>query len=365
MKPLAGVRVLDMSRLLPGPMCSWYLVGLGACVTKIESPDGADYLRSMPPHRADGSGAWFAALHAGKESVALDLKKTSHREAMFALLDEADVLIEGSRPGVLARLGLDPAELLERFPSLVVASITGFGQSGPMRDHPGHDLGFQALAGTMALGARVNGVPSVPSTPVGDIAGGALTGAMRICAALFDRKRTGEGCWLDVSMAEGALAMMAPVVAGVAASGIRPTPGADVLTGGNPQYRMYRCAKGGVLAVAPLEPKFWSLLCDAVPTAVSDHAELESLFLTKTRDEWVDLLGDACCDPVLEIDELASHPQHRARRAISGDGEDIRVSQPVPGGDETAQRPSPGLGEHTEAALRRVGFDPARLKEDP
>lgn len=365
MKPLAGIRVLDMSRLLPGPMCSWYLTGMGAKVTKIESPDGADYLRFMPPHRADGTGAWFAALHAGKESVALDLKQALHREAMFALLGEADVLIEGSRPGVLGRLGMEPSELLVRFPRLVVASITGFGQSGPMRDRPGHDLGFQALAGTMALGARVDGVPPVPSTPVGDIAGGALTGAMRICAALFDRERTGEGCWLDVSMTEGALAMMAPVVAGVAALRERPEPGADVLSGGSPQYRMYRCAEGGVLAVAPLEPKFWALLCDAAPGAVSDHAELEALFLTRTRDEWAALLGEACCDPVLELDELSAHPQHRARRAISGDGEDIRVSQPVPGGDETAHRPSPQLGEHTEAALRRVGFDPDRLKDAP
>ena len=364
MKPLEGIRVLDMSRLLPGPMCSWYLTGLGAAVTKIESPDGGDYLRFLPPLLENGQGAWFSAIHAGKESVALDLKQPAHKEAMSALLSEADVLIEGSRPGVLSRLGFDPEVLMERHPRLVIASITGFGQDGPYRERAGHDLGFQALAGMLSLGKREGGVPSVPSVPVADIGGGALTAAMRICAALYDRERTGRGCWLDVSMTEGALAMMAPVVAGSAASGQNPVPGGDVLTGSEPKYRTYLCKDGGLLAVAPLEPKFWLALCDAVGRTVpSEHAELEVLFASRDRDDWVELLHAACCEPVLEPLELADHPQHRARKSVTGQGSTIRVSHPVPGGDESACRESPGLGEHTALALGRVGFDPSQLKE--
>jgi alpha-methylacyl-CoA racemase len=363
MKPLNGIRVLDMSRLLPGPMCSWYLVGLGADVSKIESPDGADYLRFMPPLRSDGQGAWFSALHAGKESIALNLKLPIHVEAMNALLAEADVLIESSRPGVMGRLGLAPERLREQFPRLVIVSITGFGQTGPMRNRPGHDLGFQALAGTLSLSARSKGVPDVPGIPVADVAGGALTGALRICAALFERERTGKGVWIDVSMTEGAMAMMAPIVAGVAVTGKRPEPGGEILTGGSPRYRVYRCRGGGLLSVSPLEPKFWMNLCTVTGEDLADDAEqLAAVFATKTRDEWSVLLGDACCEPVLELDELGEFGHHRSRGAVSGSGEDLRVSQPFPGGADSAQLPSPELGEHTESALHRVGFDSSRLK---
>jgi alpha-methylacyl-CoA racemase len=363
MKPLKGIRVLDMSRLLPGPMCSWYLVGLGADVSKIESPDGADYLRFMPPLRSDGQGAWFSALHAGKESVALNLKDPTHLEAMKALLGEADVLIESSRPGVLERLGLAPERLREEFPRLVIVSITGFGQTGPMRDRPGHDLGFQALAGALSLTARPQGVPPVPGIPVADVAGGALTGALRICAALFERERTGTGAWIDVSMTEGVMAMMAPIVAGVAVAGERPVPGGEILTGGSPRYGVYQCSCGGLLSISPLEPKFWMNLCAATGEDLSGEADqLAVVFATKTRDEWSELLGDACCEPVLELDELGELAQHRARGAVSGAGEDLRVSQPFPGGADSAQLPSPEMGEHTESALHRVGFDPSRLK---
>lgn len=363
MKPLNGIRVLDMSRLLPGPMCSWYLVGLGADVCKIESPDGADYLRYMPPLRSDGQGAWFSALHAGKKSIALNLKEPTHRDAMNALLEDADVLIESSRPGVLERLGMAPDRLREDFPRLVIVSITGFGQTGPMKDRPGHDLGFQALAGTLSLAARTEGVPQVPGMPIADVAGGALTGALRICAALFERERTGAGCWLDVSMTEGAMAMMAPMVAGVAVAGERPVPGGEVLTGGSPRYGIYRCSCGGLLSISPLEPKFWVNLCAVIGEELDGGGEqLGRIFATKTRDEWSSLLGDACCEPVLELDELGEFTQHQVRGAVSGAGEDLRVSQPFPGGADSAQLPSPKMGEHTESTLQGVGFDPSRLK---
>ena len=365
MKPLHGIRVIDMSRLLPGPMCSWYLSGMGASVTKIESPDGADYLRYMPPLRADGMGAWFAALHAGKESVALNLKRSRHRDAFLALLNDADVLIESFRPGVLERLKIAPEWLQERFPRLIVCSISGFGQTGPLKGRAGHDLGFQALSGGLSLAKRREGVPDLPGLPMADIAGGALTAALRIVGAIVARHSTGTGDWLDVSMTESFMATLSPMVAGAVAAKQNPIPGGEVLTGGSGRYRIYVCGDGKALSVAALEPKFWEALEQAVGDPIEDDEQtLSALFLTRTRDEWASRLGGACCEPLLELDELIHHPQHVFRSSISGEGEDIRVSHPFEGGSVSARCPAPKMGEHTQTALRRVGFDPESLKDE-
>lgn len=362
MAPLTGIRVVDLSRLLPGPLCSWYLQGLGATVIKVEQPGSGDYIRLFPPFLSDGMGAWYSALNAGKKSVALNLKKSEHREALRALLVDADVLLESFRPGVMARLGLNPEDLRVEFPRLIICSITGFGQTGPLKDHPGHDLGYMAVSGALSIGATNDGVPEVPGTQVADVAGGSLTAGMRICAALVGRASSGQGDWLDVSMTEGVMALEVTTVAAMAASGKPPVPGGELLTGGSPQYRCYRCSDDGVLAVAALEPKFWTLLCAAVGQDLRpDSADLTALFESRPRDEWVGLLGEACCAPVLSLDELATHEQHIARRSITGSGERLRVSHPFPGGDVTAGLPAPSLGEHTQAVLAEVGFDSNRL----
>ncbi|NOY28100.1 MAG: CoA transferase, partial [Oligoflexia bacterium] len=178
-RPLSGTRVIDLSRLLPGPACTWYLQGLGAQVTRIEDPLGGDWARNMPPYTPAGDGAWFASVNGGKASLSLDLRTSQGRAALRGLLADADVLVEGFRPGVMARLGLDPAALCREFPRLVVASISGFGQDGPLREAPGHDLGYAALCGVLALGQRHDGIPDPPSLQLADMAGGALTGALR------------------------------------------------------------------------------------------------------------------------------------------------------------------------------------------
>lgn len=344
-------------------MCSWYLVGLGATVTTVESPEG-DPLRHAGPMMPSGHGAWFDALHAGKRSVCLDLKREAHRAALHALLADADVLIEGNRPGVMARLGLDPNELLASYPRLIVASITGFGQTGPMRNRPGHDLGFQAVAGTLSLSKPNDGLPPVPGVPMGDVGGGSLTVAMRICAALVQRGRSGAGCWIDGSMVEGTLAMIAPQVAEMSALEKDPVPGGELLTGGHPQYGVYRCKDGRFLAIAALEPKFWSRLVALVGKPVEPtRSALEAVFRTRSRDEWTAHLGEVCCEPVLNLSDLTTHPQIVARRALTEREGVLRVSHPVPNGDESAACASPSLGEHTHAELVRVGFDPTRLKE--
>ena len=363
-RPLDDICVVDLSRLLPGPMCTWYLRGLGARVVRVESPEGSDFLRDMPPLDEKGVGVWFSALHAGKESVALNLKLPAHREAFLALLGEADVLVESFRPGVLDRLGLAPNELTAQFPSLVVCSITGFGQTGPLRNRPGHDLGFQALAGALSMAAHHEGVVDVPGVQVADVGGGALTAALRIVAALLQRAKTGRGDWLDVSMTEGTLAMMAPHLAGAVASERDPLPGGEVITGASAQYKVYQCRGGGQIAVAPLEPKFWSALTRALGREVRpDAAELAEIFKTADRDDWAERLGEACCEPVLAFSEVAEHPHFLERGAVSGTGSGKRVSQPFEGGADTALLPSPGLGEHTTEALLAVGFDPSRLEE--
>lgn len=357
---LDGVRVLDLSRLLPGPLCTWYLQGLGATVVKVEDPWGGDYMRHIPPLCADGVGAWYSAINAGKRSVALDLKRDAGREALLALVDRSDVVIESFRPGVMARLGLDPQALLARREALVIASITGFGQHGPWRDRPGHDLGYVSISGALSLGARVDGRPFLPGLQVADVAGGSLTAAMQVCAALFARERTGRGAWLDISMAEGALPFVAPAFAAAMESGRDPRPGDDLLTGALPFYGIYACADGGLLSLAAIEPRFQEALNAAVGHAVSlDEQTLAQLFVQRPRDEWVELLHGACVAPVLSLTELADFAVHVARGSIVGQGRARRIRPPGADAEASALLRCATLGEHTADELRAAGVDPA------
>ncbi|MFT5681741.1 MAG: alpha-methylacyl-CoA racemase [Myxococcota bacterium] len=357
-QPLAGVRILDLSRLLPGPMCSWYLMGLGAEVVRVEHPSHPDYMRFVPPTDASGTGAWFHAVNAGKRSVALNLKQPVDREHLLGMLPGFDVLLESFRPGVMARLGLEPSMLRERFPRLIIASITGFGQDGPMRTAPGHDLGYRALAGSLSVGPRdADGLPGMPGLQVADIAGGSMTGAMAIAAALYGREKTGEGDWLDISMTESVMALASLEIAATATGGERPEPGQTPLTGGSSFYRLYRCLDGGVVAFAALEPKFQQALCVAVGEAVEmTEPALTALFATRTRDAWAALLEGACVNPMLELDELADHPQHVHRRSLVGEGATLRVRPPFAGCEDLMTRPAPQPDDHTREELARAGL---------
>ncbi len=337
-RPLAGLRVVDLSRLLPGPMCAWYLRGMGAEVIKVEQPGVGDYLRHMPPFGPDGLGLWFSALNAGCRSVALDLKRDA--EALHPLLETADVLIEGFRPGVMERLGLGPAALRARHPRLIGVSISGFGADGPWAHLPGHDLGYVALTGALALGARPRGAPEVPGLQIADMAGGALTAALRVTGALLARAMGGGGAWLDVSMTEGALAWMAAPLAAAAGGAVDP-PGGGALTGAAPNYGVYRCADGRHLAVGALEPQFLALLEDRTGVPVADLGEV---LQTQTRDHWAGLLAEACCAPVLDLQEVLEHPLHRARGSITGAGPRARVCPPLPGPHAWVHAPAPALG---------------------
>jgi crotonobetainyl-CoA:carnitine CoA-transferase CaiB-like acyl-CoA transferase len=324
---LRDMRVIDLSRLLPGPFATLCLQGLGATVIKVEDPAGGDYLRHMPPMLGE-HGAWFAALNRGKRSVALDLKAPSGRDGLLHLLAGADVLVESFRPGVLTRLGLDPSELVARFPKLVVASLTGWGQAGPLAKMPGHDLGFLALAGMLGHGA-----PAVPRMQWGDLAAGGLCAALRIVAAHHAR----QGGWLDIAMLDGLIGLQQTQFA-TAVAGAEPD---RTLTGGVPMYQVYRCRDGWV-TVAALEPAFLAALAGACPEMTAEA--LAAMFAGGTRAEWEARLPHACVVPVLGLGEVAGHPQVAARALFDPTGLVHPPTGPVYG-------PVPRLGEHTAEEL--------------
>ncbi len=367
--PLAGVRVLDLSRLLPGPLCSLILGELGAEVLKIEDPLIGDYLRLVPPQK-EGLGGAFYALNRGKRSLAVDLKQPAGRELLLRLLPGTRVVIESNRPGVLDKLGLGYAQLAKVEPKLILCSITGYGQDGPLRERAGHDLDFLALSGVLATGGAAGGEPMLPGVQLADVAGGALWAAIRILAALH----TGEGAHLDVSMTEGAMSFLLPWLGDLAFGGKPLRRGEGTLNGGSAAYDTYRSADGGHLAVGALEPKFWTALCKAVgigcelsdpiapPARQAEVREaLSQRFATSKRKDWEKKLAsaDACVEPVLELEELESHPQHQHRGVFYTleDPERGAVRQlRLPTGGEPATRPAPRLGEHTEEVLGEAGL---------
>lgn len=353
---LTGIRVLDLTRLLPGAFCTQLLADLGAEVIKIEEPSTGDYMRWMPPlvspgEGAPGQSAMFNVLNRNKKSVVIDLKTSRGREALLRLVDTAHVLVEGNRPGVMHRLELGWDVLHARNPRLVMCSITGYGQNGPYAHRAGHDLNYMAVTGGLGLNGERNGPPVPLAVQVADIGGGGLKPAVSILAALVAVERGEPGTWLDESMSDAAVGWLAPAFA-ARAHGERVERGDQRLAGRHPCYRVYACRDGGYYSVAALEPKFWSALCDALlrPDLIElqfaededAHRALEAIFASRTRGEWEALLSsvDACCEPVLNLDEVPSHPQIAARGALD------RI---------TAGR-APRLGEHTEELMHEIGL---------
>ena len=374
--PLSGVRVLDLSRLIPGPFCTLILSDLGASVDKLEDPHVGDYMRVFPPAKRGLSGR-FNALNRDKRSLCLDLKKPAGRDALLKLVKRYDVVVESFRPGVLDKLGVGFAALERENPRVVMLSISGYGQDGPFRDKAGHDLNYLATAGVLGLAGPPDRPPPVPAIQLADIAGGALFGAVGILAALYERERTGRGQQVDVSMCEGALAFMIPDLGNYDASGKPPRRGGELLNGGAAAYGVYRTKDGRFLSVGALEPKFWTTFNQAIGRP-ADHSELvgdaatqarvrgeiQAILATRTRDEWETVLtGDVCVEPVLAPDELAQHPQHRARERFFRVGELGMTRTPL--GRREGHTAPPGLGADSAAILAEAGVSDeeiARLK---
>jgi crotonobetainyl-CoA:carnitine CoA-transferase CaiB-like acyl-CoA transferase len=372
---LSGLRVLDLSRLLPGPFASMVLADMGAQVDKVEDLEGGDYLRHMPPQIGDQSGL-FLALNRGKRSACIDLKKPEGVAALLELLPRYDVVLEQFRPGVLDRLGLSHGTLLENNPRLVVCALTGYGQTGPLAKRAGHDIDYLARAGILGFQGPAGGPPQPPGFQLADVSG-ALWAVIGILGALAQRERTGKGSFVDVAMVEAsmgfAIATLGQMIAGHA-----PVRGDEPLTGGLAAYGVYETKDGKHVALGALEPKFWLSFAGGVglpgdmagilpgPHQAALKAEVAAIFRGRTRAEWEQFAAerDCCLEPVLEPHELHADPHHVARRTFfdleSPWGPLRQLRLPVTDPD-AKPLPPPRQGEHTDAILRDAGMDDARI----
>jgi crotonobetainyl-CoA:carnitine CoA-transferase CaiB-like acyl-CoA transferase len=368
--PLAGIRVVDFSTLLPGPMCSLFLAHAGAEVIKIERPGRGDEMRSYLPKFGKDS-VNFALLNQGKRSAALDLKEPAAVQQAIALVREADVLIEQFRPGVMDRLGLGYEAMRAINPRLVYCAITGWGQHGPLADMAAHDLNYQAETGLMALTAGSDGAPVLPNVLAADLVGGAYPAMMNILLALRAREASGQGCFIDTAMADNLFPLMYWGLGNGFAAGEWPVPGGDLVTGGTPRYQVYRTSDGRYLAAAPLEQKFWEnfLRVLEAPQLLKDAADpkgtrdaVAAIIATRTADEWLQRFAgvDACVSVVKSLQEAVITPHFRERglfqaHIASGDGAEI-PSLPLPIAPalrHAAADTAPALGEADSVALKR------------
>jgi alpha-methylacyl-CoA racemase len=384
MSALSDIRVLDLSRLLPGGFCSLLLADFGAEVLKVEDTGMGDYVRWSPPYHegADDSArsALFLALNRGKRSIRLNLKEEGGREVLLRLAREYDVLLESFRPGVMARLGVGYERLREENPGLVYCAITGYGQDGPYTARSGHDMNYLGLNGLLGLTGDADGPPVQSAGQIADIGGGALMAAFGILAALRERERSGEGQLVDVSMFDGSLSWLAMVAARYLCEGAAPRRGDLELAGRLICYRPYAC-KDGWVTLGALEPKFWQAWCRGVgredlvdkqfePPGSEAHAEVERIFAERSRDEWRRFASehDCCLEPVLDLDEALESELVRARQMVveleqPGAGSVKLLGVPVklsrtPG---VPAGPGPVLGEHTGEVLAALGYSPEQI----
>lgn len=373
---LEGIRVLDLSRLLPGPFLTMILADMGADVVKVEDPRMGDYLRNFPPSKGGMAGR-FWSVNRNKRSVTMDLKTDADRDKFLAMVAKADVVVESFRPGVMDRLGVGYDELRKHNDKIVLCSISGYGKDGPYTDRAGHDLNYLSVGGVVAMSAEAPGrKPSMCGVQIADICGGSMWGAISVLGALMRRDRSGDGAHLDISMTEGAMAMLCTEFGNMDAGGPVPTRGTSMLNGANACYSVYETKDGKYMSVGSLEPKFWANLGKAIgremdfgeivgPPQKQEQVrgELAEIFRTRTRDEWTAIMADhdCCCEPVLELDEVMEHPLHKARGVfftMDGGGDVGPVLQMrTPTGMPKIKRPAPKQGEHNAEVFAEYGVD--------
>jgi alpha-methylacyl-CoA racemase len=322
-QPLAGITVLDFTTLLPGPLATLMLAEAGAEVIKIERPGGEE-LRRHPPH-IDGESAVYALLNRGKKSIVLDLKAPDAVARLAPLLARCDVLVEQFRPGVMARLGLGYEAVKAINPRVVYCAVTGYGQDGPRRDEAGHDLNYIAATGLLALSPGPPDRPTVPPALVADIAGGSMPAVMNILLGLRRRDASGEGCFIDIAMADAMFTFAWHALASGFAERRFPSPGATRLTGGSPRYRLYPTRDGKFVACAALEQKFWLAFCGAIglappliddrPDAAATAAAVAAIVASRAAAEWRPLLAaaDCCATIVTELEQAVADPHFVGR----------------------------------------------------
>jgi crotonobetainyl-CoA:carnitine CoA-transferase CaiB-like acyl-CoA transferase len=373
MFPLQSIRVLDLSRLLPGPFCTMLLADFGAEVIKIEAPELGDYARHYEP-KIDENSVMFHSLNRNKKSVTLDLKTDEGKDQFLQMVGKADVVVESFRPGVMKRLGLDFPVLEKINPRLIYCAISGYGQTGPYAEMPGHDINYISYAGLLELMGEKDGKPIVPAVQVADLAGGAYPAVTGILLALLEREKSGKGQFIDISMMDGVISLLQSTLPNYLMKNIPSKRGEQMLSGGLACYEVYQTKDGRWLAVGALEMKFWRIFCQKLgkpewipllnePDEVQYKLkhDIQNVIYTKTLEEWMDIFDDAeaCVSPVLNFAELVNHPQVQARKmfeAIEQDGIPVKhIGIPIklsrtPGKIRAA---APKLGEHTEYYLNQ------------
>ncbi|MGE5417699.1 MAG: CaiB/BaiF CoA transferase family protein [Acidobacteriota bacterium] len=380
--PLEGIKVLDLSRLLPGPFASQILSNFGAEVIKVEDTGLGDYLRLIPPVINDMS-ALFHSINRGKKSIKIDLSKSDGQELFKKIAAGADVLLEGFRPGVMDKLGVGYNELHQINPRLIYCSLTGYGSSGPYRDHAGHDLNYLSYSGIAGLTGRAGEQPVIPGLQIADIGGGALWAVIAILMALQARSITGQGQFCDTAMMDGVVSWMPFALALWNAGDPLPRRSREVLNGGYACYNIYETSDDKYVSIGAIEYKFWADFCskldkaDLAPRQMDPAqqetmiAELSALFKTRTRDEWVDLFkdSDVCFSPVLEFEEAAQSQHLRERQMIiEVDDEGFKgrvMGNPIKLSETPGQVPThaPLPGEHTDDLLTQLGLTAEQITE--
>ncbi|HEV8575047.1 MAG TPA: CaiB/BaiF CoA-transferase family protein [Dehalococcoidia bacterium] len=381
MMPLDGIRILDLTRQAPGPYCTMLLGDLGADVIIVEEAPGAG--RRMEMGMSERTQA-FWALNRNKRSIGLNLKDPRAQEAFLKLAEYADVVIEGFRPGVVRRLGVDYDAVSARNPRLIYCSLSGYGQSGPYAGLVGHDINYISIGGALGMIGTAGSPPAIPMNIIADFAGGGLYAAFSILAAVIARENTGRGQYVDIAMSDGVTSLLAFPASQYFAAGMVPKPGVEMLNGGAPYYAVYEAKDGKWLSIGCIEPWFWSELCkaldceDYIPHQMNrdKHPEifeaLRTKFNEKTRDEWFEELRhhDICVGPVYSLDEVFDDPHVQARGMVTevqhaefGPVKQVGVGPKLSDTPGSVRTTAPRRGEHTSALLREAGYSDAEIEE--
>jgi alpha-methylacyl-CoA racemase len=382
--PLSGVKIIDFTRLLPGPLATMFLADMGADVIKVEDPDNPDYVRDFEP-RINGMSMFYLSLNRSKRSLAVNYLSAEGKQIIYDLVKTADVLIEQYRPGVMSELGFGYEELSRINPKLIYVSVTGYGQQSVKAQDAGHDLNYIAIAGALGITGSADGNVTIPGFQLADIAGGSYMAMNAVTAALYQREKTGKGDWVDVSMTDAAVPLTALQFA--YHQGAKQTIGRAQfeLSGGLANYNVYRCKDGKYVALGSLEPKFWNRFCNKIGRSdwserfLQQGAELTKLkdevatmFLTKTREEWLDFLKeeDICFTGINDLDEIENDKYLNERSMF------IENEHPAVGKYKTINQPlkfkesnfanqwsAPDLGDDSAGILRELNYNDERISE--
>jgi len=380
---LKELKMLDLSRLLPGPYCSLLLADLGMEVLKVEDPEQGDYTRGIAPIRKKES-AIFLALNRNKKSIKLNLKIREGKEIFYKLIQSYDIILESFRPGVIDRLGIGYQELRKRNHRVILCSLSGYGQDGPYKGRSGHDINYIGLGGILEITGVKNGDPILPGVQIADIGGGGMMAAIAILAAAIHREKTGEGQFLDISMMDSVVSWLSIHAGKYFMDGELLKRGDMPLTGRYACYQVYPTKDGKHMSLGALEPKFWKNFCEEVgrrdlmdkqfiegEEQLRVIEEIQNLFKTKTQEEWVDFFkkADACCEPILTFEQVFQHPQVLHRQML------VEAEHPVEGNVRQLgnpiksslfpfeiRTPSPAWGEHTIEVLKAMGYSEEEIK---